>query len=297
MTSRQRGSGVRGQGLGVRGQRLGLLGRAAVVVRFVGALLMTVIVTGSAFGQGGGESPAGAAAPLQKPPSTFFEIVFSGGPIGVAIMLVLIGLSLTSAYLVFEHAFSIRRQVILPDGIGDTVRQAIAAGRFSEAEQLCRSQPSFLSFVLLQGLTELEGGWSEVEKALEDALAEQAARLFRRIEYLSVLANLAPMLGLLGTVVGMVLCFQQVASTQGNAGAAQLAEGIYQALVTTVAGLMIAIPSLGAFAIFRNRVDQFVAEGAYIALHVFAPLKRRKQSQKPGAAPPVPPPPPVEGGR
>ena len=280
---------------------LGVCGRLFVRARLVLMTMALFGVVATAFAQAGGESPASPAVPMQKPPTTFFEIVFSGGPIGVAIMLVLIGLSLTSAYLVFEHAFSIRRQVILPDGIGDSVRQAIVAGRYSEAEQVCRSQPSFLSFVLLQGLTELEGGWSEVEKALEDALAEQAARLFRRIEYLSVLANLAPMLGLLGTVVGMVLCFQQVASTQGNAGAAQLAEGIYQALVTTVAGLMIAIPSLGAFAIFRNRVDQFVAEGAYIALHVFGPLKRRKQSgsspTKPGAAPPIPPPPPVEGGR
>src|ERR671914_570403 len=100
----------------------------------------------------------------------------------------------------------------------------------------------------------------DVEKAMEDATAEQAARLFRRIEYLSVIGNIAPMVGLLGTVTGMLLAFKQVADTEGSAGAAQLADGIYQALVTTVAGLIIAIPSLGAFALFRSRVDQLVAE-------------------------------------
>ena len=71
-------------------------------------------------------------------------------------------------------------------------------------------------------------------------------------------------------------------------------EGIYQALVTTVGGLLVAIPSLGAFAVFRNRVDQLVAEAAYVAQHVFTPLKRRR-TPDPGQA--SPPPPPVEGGR
>jgi biopolymer transport protein ExbB len=70
-----------------------------------------------------------------------------------------------------------------------------------------------------------------------------------------------------------------------------LAEGIYQALVTTVGGLIVAIPSLGAFAIFRNRVDQLVAEAAYIAQHAFMPLKRRRSGNvKSASAPPTPPP-------
>ena len=77
------------------------------------------------------------------------------------------------------------------------------------------------------------------------------------------------------------MAFKEVADTEGNAGAAQLAEGIYQALVTTVVGLIIAIPALGAFAMFRNRVDQFVAEAAYAALHVLAPLKQRTVASAP----------------
>jgi biopolymer transport protein ExbB len=85
------------------------------------------------------------------------------------------------------------------------------------------------------------------------------------------------MVGLLGTVTGMIFAFQQVAATQGAAGAGDLAVGIYQALVTTVGGLIIAIPSLGAFAVFRNWIDELVAEAAYIAQQVFTPLKRRKR--------------------
>jgi biopolymer transport protein ExbB len=246
--------------------------------------------------------PAGGGAETaNKAPDGFLQILFSGGPIGVAIMLVLIGLSLTAAYLVFENLMSIRRSEIAPEGLGDEVRTLVGSGRLNEAIERCRSSNSFLSWVMQYGLAEAEGGWNEVEKAMEDAAAEQAARLFRKIEYLAVLGNIAPMVGLLGTVVGMLIAFREVAISEGNAGAAQLAEGIYQALVTTVVGLIIAIPSLGAFAIFRNRVDQFVAEASYAALHGLSPLKRSRVVEPPRSGPTPPPPPPAApratGGR
>jgi biopolymer transport protein ExbB len=229
-------------------------------------------------------------------PQGFFSIVFSGGLIGLAIILLLFALSLTAAYLVFEHIMTIRRNELMPEGLGDRIRDQLLAGRVDGADRVCREQPSFLSFVVLSGLAEVESGWAAVEKAMEDATAEQSARLFRRIEYLSVIGNIAPMVGLLGTVTGMIFAFQQVASTQGSAGAGDLAEGIYQALVTTVGGLIVAIPSLGAFAVFRNRVDQLVAEAAYLAQHATAPLKRRRvrSATKPST---TPPPPPGGGGK
>ncbi|MDP6468248.1 MAG: MotA/TolQ/ExbB proton channel family protein [Pirellulaceae bacterium] len=252
-------------------------------------LIAVAGLQGVAWAQG-----PGGTTEAQPASEGFFSIIFSGGWVGFLIVLLLFALSMTAAYLVFEHIMTLRRSEIMPEGLGDEVRQRLLAGQIDEASQLCHQRPSFLSFVLLNGLTEIEGGWSAVEKALEDATAEQSARLFRKIEYLSVIGNIAPMVGLLGTVTGMVFAFQQVASTQGSAGAADLAEGIYQALVTTVGGLLVAIPSLGAFAVFRNRVDQLVAEAAYVAQHVFTPLKRRRAPNPSKAAPP---PPPVEGGR
>lgn len=235
------------------------------------------------------ESPAAS-----QPPQGFLAIVFSGGIVGITIMVCLIALSLTAAYLAFDQLITLRKREILPEGLGDEVRQQLVGGELNRAREACRQQPSLLAFVLLQGLEELEGGWSAIEKGVEDALAEQSARLFRRVEYLSVIGNIAPMLGLLGTVTGMIFAFERVASTQGGAGAADLAEGIYQALVTTVGGLIIAIPSLGAFAIFRNRVDELIAEAAYVTQHALAPLKRRKSGFSTLRPPPAPPAP---GGR
>lgn len=262
---------------------------------WVGSLVlwMAWCVAGPLWGQtqSAGESAGSGPAPVVR--QGFFEIVFSGGWVGITIMVFLIALSVTAVYLMIDHLLTIRRSDIMPEGLSEHVRELLAAGQLAEADLACRAKPSFLSFVLIQGIAEVEGGWTAVEKALEDAAAEQSARLFRKLEYLSVLANIAPMVGLLGTVVGMIMAFKQVAETQGSAGAGDLAEGIYTALVTTVAGLLIAIPSLGAYAIFRSRVDQFVAEAAYLALHAFAPLKRRVSAKTQNA----PPPPPAREGR
>jgi biopolymer transport protein ExbB len=178
-----------------------------------------------------GAPPEAVQQPAERPPLTFFQIVFSGGPLGVLNILVLIALSIAALALTIDNVRVVRRSAIIPPDLGDEVRDLASGGDIARATSACRSQPSFLASVLLHGLAEVGGGWSEIEKAMEDATAEQAARLFRRIEYLSVIGNIAPMVGLLGTVTGMLLAFKQVADTEGNAGAAQLADGIYQALV------------------------------------------------------------------
>ncbi len=227
--------------------------------------------------------------------SSLIGIVLSGGWTGLLIVLLLLALSIGAASLVIEHVLTIRESVLMPAGLSDQVRESLLAGQLVTADQQCQAAPSCLAFVLRAGFSEAEGGWPSVEKAMEDATAEQAARLYRKIEFLSVIGNIGPMVGLLGTVTGMIFAFQEVADTQGAARAAELAEGIYQALVTTVGGLLVAIPSLAAFAIFRNRVDGLVAEVAYQAQHAMAPLKRADGGRR-AVEPPPPPPPPANRG-
>ena len=176
-----------------------------------------------------------------------------------------------------EEALTIAETLIRSDAIDvvviDSVAALVATGRFAEAERLCRERPSFLGTVMAEGLVEAPLGYPAVEKSMEDASAEQAARLFRKIEYLSVIGTIAPMLGLLGTVWGMIVAFQEFA-TKLNPPVSELAPGIYQALVTTLMGLGVAVPALTAFAIFRNRIDELVAEASLRAEHAWAGFKR-----------------------
>lgn len=243
-------------------------------------LQMRFLAQGSTAGTGG-------AAESSDQATGFFQILLSGGAVGIAILLVLVGLSVAAAYLLFDQIMTLRRSEILPEGVSETVRQALLTGRPAEADAACRRSPSVLSVVLLSGLSEFEFGWREVEKAVEDSLAQQSARLMRRIEYLSVIGNIAPMVGLLGTVTGMIFAFQRVATTRGAAGAGDLAEGIYQALVTTVGGLIVAIPALAIYAVCRNRVDSLIAEVAYQSQHALTPIKRRPSRSSRAVAPAV----------
>ena len=220
------------------------------------------------------DAAPGANAP-QKPATakhrmSFFEIVHSGGLIGYLIML----LSLVTVALAIEYVMMLRKNVFIPPGFGESVLQLLSQRQLTQAIQQCRNDPSFLAQILYAGMSEYEFGWNAVEKAAEESTADQAGKLYRRVEYLNVIGNIAPMIGLLGTVVGMVMAFQNLAETEGYARATDLAEGIYLALVTTVQGLIVAIPALGAYSYFCSRIASLVSETTYIAEQVLVPVKR-----------------------
>lgn len=207
------------------------------------------------------------------------EMLQAGGVVGYLIVL----LSLVMVALIADHVMNIRRSTIMPPGLAEEVHRCLAERSMDDAKQRCDEHPAFLSRVLRAGLDETGGNYNIVEKAMEDAAVEQSARLFRRIEYLSVIGTIAPMLGLMGTVWGMIQAFLEF-EQKANPQVAELAPGIYRALITTLLGLGVAVPSLSAFAIFRNRIDELAAEATLLAEHVFADYRRaiqaRRKSQK-----------------
>ena len=199
----------------------------------------------------------------------------AGGAVGYLIVL----LSLMMVALIADHVMNIRRSTLMPPGLAEEVHQCLADRDIEGAKKKCIDHPGFLSRLLHSGLEETGIGYSAVEKAMEDAAVEQSARLFRRIEYLSVIGTIAPMLGLMGTVWGMIQAFLEF-EQKANPQVSELAPGIYRALITTLLGLGVAVPSLSAFAIFRNRIDELAAESTLLAEHVFADYRRALQMRK-----------------
>ena len=182
------------------------------------------------------------------------ELLTSGGVAGVALLTILALLSLAAMALVVEQLSVLRRSRLAPEGLASRVASLTETGDLDAARRACAADDAgVLGAVVTAAIDEAAetsagaGAWSAIEKAMEDAAEAEAARLLRRIDYLTVIGNLAPMVGLLGTVVGMIFAFREVAATQGAATAGELASGIYQALVTTVGGLIVAIPSLARF--------------------------------------------------
>jgi len=240
------------------------------------AILFACLRADFAAAQPAAQTPAPAASS-----GSLSEIIFAGGVPGFLIVALLLLLSMGGLALGVEHALTIRRKVMMPAQVQEQLTEVLAQGQVGKAIKLCEATPCPLADIVRASLVEAEGGWPAAEKGLEEEAAEQAGRLFRKIEYLSVLGNIAPMVGLLGTVIGMILAFREVADTQGAARAGELASGIYQALVTTVGGLLVAIPSLAAYAVFRNRVDQLMAETVSQARRVLVPVKRALVGRNP----------------
>ena len=205
-----------------------------------------------------------------KPKATFGSLIQKSGLIGYMIIL----LSLVSVALMIEYALSIRRKTLIPPGFADEVLKLLIQGQPNVALQKCQNDPSALAQILYAGMSQYEFGWDAVEKSAEEATAEQASRLYRKVEYLNMIGNIAPMLGLLGTVVGMVIAFQQMAESAGYGRADDLAEGIYLALITTIQGLLVAIPCLAAHSLFANRIAVLISETTFVAEQVLQPIKK-----------------------
>ena len=214
--------------------------------------------------------PVEAQAEPAKQGKTFWELMQAGGTIGYIIML----LSLVAVALMIEYALSIRRTILMPPGFADEVLNLLTQGQAGAALQKCQNDPSALAQILYAGMIQYEYGWEYIEKSAEEATAEQASRLYRKVEYLNVIGGIAPMIGLLGTVVGMVIAFQQMAESGGYGRPAELAAGIYLALITTIQGLLVAIPCLAAYSLFANRIATLIAETTYVAEQVLQPIKR-----------------------
>jgi biopolymer transport protein ExbB len=205
----------------------------------------------------------------------FHKLIGAGGGVGVVIGALSIGM----AALVFEYLISLRRGATIPRKLAERLSELVGQRQFKQATNECRQSGSLLGLVVAAGLAERDSGYAAVEKAMEDACAQYAGRLYRKIDYLSVIGTLSPMLGLLGTVWGMMLAFSEFAS-KANVAVTELAPGISTALVTTLLGLAVAIPAYAAYAYFRNRVDEAVANCSQVAEHIFFEYRRDQAARR-----------------
>ena len=233
--------------------------------------------------------------------STLLKFVTGGGLIGYIIIL----LSIIALVLVVVHAIQIRRTQLVPEAQTMNLRELLGAGRAEEALQYCLlpANDSYLTRILAPGLTRFlksPFGAFEIKTAIEDAGAEQTERLYRSTDALGVIGSIAPLMGLLGTVWGMIGAFDTVSAgaVSDSAYYEQLAANISLALVTTMQGLVVAIPCVILYSYFRNRIDAIAADAGG-ELDQLAMLLESAQSTGGGrrpAAARTPEMPSVEGG-
>lgn len=221
--------------------------------------------------------------PSQVP--TILTMIFGGNVLGLTIVGLILLLSVVSVYFIIEHFLMITRRRLMPDSVLDELERLILHGEVNKAIELCNQKENYsmATELVLAGLNRYkssEFGFAEYRSAVEEAGEDQTGKLYRRTEVLNVIGAIAPMLGLTGTVVGMIEAFTTIASLEGMARPQELAGGIGQALITTLLGLVVAIPTMVAFSFFRNKIDSIVAEAGKRIERVMMPLGRKRNSPK-----------------
>jgi biopolymer transport protein ExbB len=189
------------------------------------------------------------------------SLILRSGATGLLFFGVLLLFSLVGATVAIERAMSTRRSKIIPPGFVDELEQLVKQTDVNEDSfhDLCSRWTTPISNILKAGLLRCGRPLPEVEKSMEDAAAREMAELRGGIRPLNVVGTVAPLVGLLGTVVGMIIAFR-TASQAGLGKGELMAQGIYMALVTTAAGLTIAIPALLLSALFNSKVEKFFRE-------------------------------------
>jgi biopolymer transport protein ExbB len=212
------------------------------------ALLGTLLTSPALFAQEEAAEDGGVG---------FLDAIKSAGPIGALIII----MSVVAMALVIEHFMTVKREKLAPPEVIDEVEELFQEGNYQEALEACEANPCFFTNVVSAGIRKLGHDFAAIEKSLEEMEDEESIKLQQKIGWLSLIAGIGPMMGLFGTVTGMVGAFATISSAgAGGVNPADFAGDISLALMTTVLGLTVAIPTTAFYAYFRNRVTMVSLE-------------------------------------
>lgn len=199
---------------------------------------------------------AGASPSTGGLASTVWDLAIRGGPVMIPIAIC----SLVALALVVERLLSLRRVKVMPPEFIAGIRPALSRGRLAALE-FCRSHDSPAARVLEAGIRRWDAPSEQVEKRITEAGLRETTLLRKNLRGLVVITAVSPLLGLLGTIFGMITAFRTVAASADALGKTELlASGIYEAMVTTAAGLIVAIPTLLVYHALAAKVDRLVLD-------------------------------------
>ena len=202
----------------------------------------------------------------------FYDIVFGSGIVGMLLWFALFADAGMAIYFAVDCYVLIKPGKLMPQRLISNVQLAMAEGDVQKAIDACKSEPSCMSNILGAAFQHVEEGFDVIQEAVTAASDLEQEKLMQRLNWISVCSNLGPSLGLLGTVQGMILTFQALAS--GGAGdASMLANSIGQALWTTAAGLCVSIPSITIFYALRNKATQLILRMTAVTMELLNNLR------------------------
>ncbi|MCI0342174.1 MAG: MotA/TolQ/ExbB proton channel family protein, partial [Planctomycetales bacterium] len=187
---------------------------------------------------------------------TLFDTFMAGGTIGMCI----VAINVVTLALAIEYGVMWRRDKLIPPEILGELEVLFEDEEYEEALELCEAEPSWLTNVVAAGIPKMSAGYDTMMESMMGQSDFEALKLHQKNGWIAVACNIAPMLGLLGTVQGMIAAFQKIATSVGAPEPAELADSIGLALVTTFEGLVVAIPFVCVFAFFKNKIGKLAVE-------------------------------------
>lgn len=233
-------------------------------------------------------APAGneaAAAGAAEPKS---RLAWMYESLGWFYSLVFLGLSFSLVALFVMNVLQGRRENLVPLQLVEQFEEHLKERRFQEAYDLARNDESFLGKVLAAGLSKVKMEYAQVVEAMQEVGEEENMRLEHLLSYMALIGNISPMIGLLGTVQGMIASFTVIATSPVTPKPAELAQGISTALFTTLVGLGIAIPAIAAYNILRNRLARQVLEVGILSDGLMSRFRNTGGSKASATPPPSP---------
>jgi biopolymer transport protein ExbB len=206
-------------------------------------------------------------------------MIEASGTFGLLILL----LSFIMVALVMMNILQVRRENFVPQAFIESFEQRLNAKDYQGAYETARTDESMVARVLAAGLSKLNQGYDKAVEGMQEVGDDENMALEHRLSYLALISAIAPMLGLMGTVSGMIATFRVIANSSTTPKPAELAEGISSALFTTLEGLTVAIPAMVFYAILRNRIARFTLEVSMVSEGLMGRFAQAGKQQ--GAAP------------
>ena len=200
------------------------------------------------------------ALPIEAQEKTLsiMDLLLNGGTAGQVIIGVLFILLFVAVYIYFERLFAIKAASKMDGNFMNQIRDHVAKGNIQAAKVLCAQNNTPVSHLTEKGISRIGSPLEDINTAIENAGRLEVYKLEKNVSVLATIAGAAPMIGFLGTVIGMVLAFHQLATSSGQAEMGSLAEGIYTAMTTTVAGLIVGIIAYMGYNHLVVRTDKVV---------------------------------------
>jgi biopolymer transport protein ExbB len=256
--------------------KTGLCAVVAFWVAVTSFTTATLLDTPSAYAQEGdagagaanGDNQAAASAETESgAPDVLGEslLEFYFRALGWFYTIAFLFISFVFVALVVMNLLAARRENIVPVALVQGFEQFLNERKYQEAYELAKSDDSFLGQVLSAGLAKLSTGYPQAIEAMQEVGEEETMKLEHRLSYIALIGTVSPMVGLLGTVDGMVQSFMVIARSEVTPKPSELAMGISTALITTLVGLWLAIPAIAVFGILRNRFQRLTLEVGIVA--------------------------------